>query len=144
VCLSELVEPDGATVAAEQVIARIDTSGGAVAAAPKAAADKARPEPAKAEAAAPAKAQAAAPAAGGIAMPAAAKMMADNKIAASGVAGTGKDGRITKGDVFAAMARPAPASGAGGAGRAGVPRRCCPRCRRPSPTWASAPSSACR
>jgi 2-oxoglutarate dehydrogenase E2 component (dihydrolipoamide succinyltransferase) len=107
--LVELVEADGATVLAEQLIARIDTSGGAVAAA--AAAPKAEaPEAPKAEAAAPAKASAPAASAGtsksSVAMPAAAKMMADNKLDAGSVAGTGKDGRITKGDVSAALAKP--------------------------------------
>jgi 2-oxoglutarate dehydrogenase E2 component (dihydrolipoamide succinyltransferase) len=42
----------------------------------------------------------------GVAMPAAAKLLADNGIAASSVEGTGKDGRITKGDVLAAAAAP--------------------------------------
>jgi 2-oxoglutarate dehydrogenase E2 component (dihydrolipoamide succinyltransferase) len=43
-------------------------------------------------------------------MPAAAKMLAENQLSASAVAGTGKDGRVTKGDVLAAVAaKPAPA-----------------------------------
>ena len=42
----------------------------------------------------------------GVAMPAAAKLMADQQLAAGSVAGTGKDGRITKGDVLAAMSSP--------------------------------------
>jgi 2-oxoglutarate dehydrogenase E2 component (dihydrolipoamide succinyltransferase) len=101
--LVELVVEDGATVLAEQLIARIDTSGGAVAAAAKPAA-----EPAKAAAPAPvAAANASGSAKSGIAMPAAAKMMADNKVDPASVPGTGKDGRITKGDVSAAIARPA-------------------------------------
>ncbi|MEO7938847.1 MAG: biotin/lipoyl-containing protein, partial [Burkholderiaceae bacterium] len=108
--LSELVQPDGATVAAEQVIAHIDTSGGAVAAAQKPAADKpAAAKPVAAPASAPA---AAAPAASRIAMPAAEKMMADNKLDPASVTGTGKDGRITKGDVVTAMAKPAPVAAA--------------------------------
>jgi 2-oxoglutarate dehydrogenase E2 component (dihydrolipoamide succinyltransferase) len=37
-------------------------------------------------------------------MPAAAKLMADNQMSAGSVAGTGRDGRITKGDVLAAVA----------------------------------------
>ena len=37
-------------------------------------------------------------------MPAAAKLMADNNLAAGSVAGTGKDGRVTKGDVLGAVA----------------------------------------
>jgi 2-oxoglutarate dehydrogenase E2 component (dihydrolipoamide succinyltransferase) len=39
-----------------------------------------------------------------VAMPAAAKIMADNSLAAGSVAGSGKDGRVTKGDVLAAVA----------------------------------------
>ncbi|MFN9767169.1 MAG: 2-oxoglutarate dehydrogenase complex dihydrolipoyllysine-residue succinyltransferase, partial [Pseudomonadota bacterium] len=40
----------------------------------------------------------------GVAMPAAAKLMADNGLAAGSVPGTGKDGRVTKGDVLGAVA----------------------------------------
>jgi len=96
--LAEIVQADGATVAADQVIAKIDTEGKAGAAAPAAA-------PA---AAAPAAAPAAAAASGGaksdVAMPAAAKLLADNNLKTGDVAGTGKDGRVTKGDVLAAVA----------------------------------------
>lgn len=99
--LSELVVGDGGTVTSDQVIAKIDTEGKAGAAAPAVA-----PAPA---AAAPAAAPvAAAPAAGGskgdVAMPAAAKLLADNNLSVSAVTGTGKDGRVTKGDVLAAVA----------------------------------------
>jgi 2-oxoglutarate dehydrogenase E2 component (dihydrolipoamide succinyltransferase) len=45
----------------------------------------------------------------GVAMPAAAKLMADNNMAAGSVAGTGKDGRVTKGDVLGAASAPKPA-----------------------------------
>jgi 2-oxoglutarate dehydrogenase E2 component (dihydrolipoamide succinyltransferase) len=48
-------------------------------------------------------------------MPAAAKLMADNQLAAGSVAGTGKDGRVTKGDVLGALAAPAPAKAAAAA-----------------------------
>ena len=97
--LSEIVQGDGATVVAEQLIARIDTEGKAGAAAPAAAAP-----------AAPAAAPVAAAAAvtGGskadVAMPAAAKLLADNNLSVGDVAGSGKDGRVTKGDVLAAVA----------------------------------------
>ncbi len=106
--LGEIVEGDGSTVASEQVIARIDTDGkGAVA-----------PAAAAPAAAAPAQAAAAAPAAAvskaGVAMPAAAKLIADNHLVVGSVPGTGKDGRVTKGDVLAAVAanatRPAAAA----------------------------------
>jgi 2-oxoglutarate dehydrogenase E2 component (dihydrolipoamide succinyltransferase) len=96
--LAEHVVADGGTVVSDEVIARIDTEGKSAAAAPAAA-----PAPAAAAAAA-------APAAGaggaksGVAMPAAAKLMADNNLAAGSVPGTGKDGRVTKGDVLGAVA----------------------------------------
>ncbi len=94
--LAELVVADGGSVVRDQVIARIDTEGKGTVAAPAAAA----PAPAAATAAA-----AAAPAsAAGVAMPAAAKIMADNNLAPGSVPGTGKDGRVTKGDVLGALA----------------------------------------
>ena len=97
--LMEILVADGGTVIAEQLIAKIDTEGKATAAAPAAAV-----------AAAPtAAAPVAAPAAtggsmAGVPMPAAAKLMADNQLAAGSVAGSGKDGRVTKGDVLGAVA----------------------------------------
>jgi len=98
--LTELVVADGGTVVSDQVIARIDTEGRAGAAAPAAAA---APVAASAVAAAPAAAAAGSMA--GVAMPAAAKLMADNNMAAGSVAGTGRDGRVTKGDVLGAATR---------------------------------------
>ncbi len=99
--LGEIIEADGSTVASEQVIARIDTDGKG-AAAPAAAAPAAA-APAQAAAAAPAAAAVAASKAG-VAMPAAAKLIADNHLVVGSVPGTGKDGRVTKGDVLAAVA----------------------------------------
>jgi len=96
--LSEILVADGGTVAAEQLIARIDTDGKVGVAAPAATA--------AAPAAAPVKAAAVTASSGmaGVAMPAAAKLMADNSLAAGSVPGTGKDGRVTKGDVLSAVA----------------------------------------
>ncbi len=99
--LAELVVVNGGTVVSDQLIARVDTEG-------KVAASAAAPAPAAVAAPAPV-AAAAAPASAsmaGVAMPAAAKLMADNGMAAGSVAGTGKDGRVTKGDVLAAAAAP--------------------------------------
>ncbi|MEE2979732.1 MAG: 2-oxoglutarate dehydrogenase complex dihydrolipoyllysine-residue succinyltransferase [Pseudomonadota bacterium] len=99
--LAEVLVADGATVTSEQLLAKIDTEGKAGAAAPAAAA----PAPAAAAPApAPAAAAPAAAAAGGVAMPSAAKLMAENNLSAGQVAGTGRDGRITKGDVLGAVA----------------------------------------
>jgi 2-oxoglutarate dehydrogenase E2 component (dihydrolipoamide succinyltransferase) len=98
--LAEIVVGDGATVAAEQLIARIDTEGKAGASAPASA-----PAAQAAAVAAPASVTAT-PTGGsmaGVAMPSAAKLMADNQLASGSVAGTGKDGRVTKGDVLGSL-----------------------------------------
>ena len=49
---------------------------------------------------------------GSVAMPAAAKMMAENNLSAGQIAGSGKDGRITKGDVIGTLNAPAAAPAA--------------------------------
>ncbi|HOF30051.1 MAG TPA: E3 binding domain-containing protein, partial [Burkholderiaceae bacterium] len=95
--LAEVLVGDGGTVVAEQLIARIDTDGKASAAAP-AAASAATPAARPAVAASPSTGGSMA----GVAMPAAAKLMADNNLAPGSVAGSGKDGRVTKGDVLGA------------------------------------------
>jgi len=98
--LAAHVVGDGGTVISDQVIAQIDTEGKASAGAP-APAVVAPPPPGPPPAAA-------ATTSGGsksdVAMPAAAKLMADNALATSSVPGTGKDGRVTKGDVLGALA----------------------------------------
>ena len=102
--LVEVTAAAGDTVTSEQIIAKIDTDAKAGAAAPVAA----KP----AEAAAPAAAaSSAAPvaggASGGIASPAAAKVLAEKNLSTTDVAGSGRDGRVTKGDALAAGAKPA-------------------------------------
>jgi 2-oxoglutarate dehydrogenase E2 component (dihydrolipoamide succinyltransferase) len=108
--LSEIVRADGSTVASGEVIAKIDSEATASAAAPSKAPAPAAPAAAPSKASAPATAPVAA--AAGVAMPSAAKMMAETGV--SPAQGSGRDGRITKGDVIAAAkggAAPAPASG---------------------------------
>jgi 2-oxoglutarate dehydrogenase E2 component (dihydrolipoamide succinyltransferase) len=96
--IAEILVADGGTVNAEQLIARIDTEG-------KAGTATAAPSAVAAVAAAPvATAIATGASMAGVAMPAAAKLMADNNLAAGTVAGSGKDGRVTKGDVLSAVA----------------------------------------
>ena len=92
---------DGSTVAAEQLIARIDTDGKV--AAPSAAPAQAAPAAATASVAI---APAASNSMAGVPMPAAAKLMADNQLVPGSVTGTGKDGRVTKGDVLASVSAP--------------------------------------
>ena len=128
--LAEILVADGATVLAEQLIAKIDTDGKVAAAAPSAAA----------AAAAPATVSAPAPAAtggsmAGVAMPAAAKLMADNQLVTGSVAGSGKDGRVTKGDVLGAVASGnAPKSVAASAIPTGSPTTSLPQVAAPAKT----------
>ncbi|MDH5207075.1 MAG: 2-oxoglutarate dehydrogenase complex dihydrolipoyllysine-residue succinyltransferase [Burkholderiaceae bacterium] len=124
--LMEIVRDDGSTVVAGELIARLDTEGKAAAPAPAAA-----PPPA---AAAPRPAAAAAPPPGamsGVAMPAAAKMMAEQGMAAAQVSGTGRDGRITKGDVIAAAAAGAKAPAAPPAAAVATVRPALPEVKAP-------------
>ena len=127
--LAEIVQGDGATVVAEQLIAKIDTEGTAGVAAPAAA-------PAAAAAAPAAAVAVAAAATGGskadVAMPAAAKLLADNNLSVSAVAGTGKDGRVTKGDVLGAVAAGAAKAVAPSAIPTGVPTKALPQVAAPS------------
>ncbi|TDP74178.1 2-oxoglutarate dehydrogenase complex dihydrolipoyllysine-residue succinyltransferase [Roseateles toxinivorans] len=107
--MAQLVKNDGESVVSEEVIARIDSEG----------ATQVSPLEVKAVADVPAApAAAAAPAStskSDVAMPAAAKLLADNQLGVADVAGTGKDGRVTKGDVLAAVA------GGAAAAKAAVP-----------------------
>ncbi|WP_019938591.1 2-oxoglutarate dehydrogenase complex dihydrolipoyllysine-residue succinyltransferase [Bordetella sp. FB-8] len=109
--LAEIIEADGATVTSGQLLAKIDTAAKA-AAAPAAVA---APTPAAVPAAIAAAAVAAVPAgnaaavpagnaAAGIASPAASKILAEKGVDAASVSGSGRDGRVTKGDALAASA----------------------------------------
>lgn len=99
--ITEIVEGDGSTVTSGQLLAKIDTEAKA-AAAPAAEAAPAPVAPAAAPAAAPASASK-----GDIASPAASVILAEKGLSASDVAGTGRDGRVTKADAQAASAKPA-------------------------------------
>jgi 2-oxoglutarate dehydrogenase E2 component (dihydrolipoamide succinyltransferase) len=96
----QLLKTDGATVTAGEVIAIIDTEAPAQVSPLQVAS---LPVQMTAEVA-PAAAPAAAGAKAGVAMPAAAKILADNAISAAQVSGTGRDGRVTKGDALSAVA----------------------------------------
>lgn len=136
--LVEIVQGDGATVLADQLLARIDTEAVASAAGAAAVPPAAAPQPA----AAPASPAAAAPA-GAVAMPAAAKLMADHQLAPGSVTGTGKDGRITKGDVLQAVAqgstRAAPPPAAAAAIPTGVPTTALPQINTLAPDLGDRP-----
>jgi 2-oxoglutarate dehydrogenase E2 component (dihydrolipoamide succinyltransferase) len=101
--LSEIAFEEGATVEPGAVLGKI-TEGAAAAkpAAPAPAPEAAKaPEPAKAPA--PAPAPPAKAAAEPVLAPSAQRVVAENKLDAAAIAGTGKDGRITKGDALAAL-----------------------------------------
>jgi len=98
--LSEIVKGDSSTVTSGEVIARIDTAATAAAAPAAAEAPKAAAQPAAAAPAAAPASQAAA----GVASPAAAKILAEKGVDAASVPGTGRDGRVTKGDALGASA----------------------------------------
>ncbi|KIX47474.1 dihydrolipoamide succinyltransferase [Burkholderia pseudomallei] len=116
--LAQVLQNDGDTVVADQVIATIDTEAKAGAAAAAAGAADVQPAAAPAPAAQPAAAAASSTAA---ASPAASKLMAEKGIGAGDVAGSGRDGRITKGDVLSAGSAPKAAPAAAPAKAAAKP-----------------------
>ncbi len=114
--MAQLVKGDGELCTSGEVIAKIDTEGTETVSPleVKPVPPSAAPEPAAAPAPAPA---AAGGAKGDVAMPAAAKLLAENQMKATDVAGSGKDGRVTKGDVVSALesgAKPSAAPSPGG------------------------------
>ena len=94
--LVEIIAQNSETVAAEQVLARIDTAATASASA-------------EAPAAAPAPEAAPAAAQTNAAMPAAAKLAAETGVDVNALQGSGRDGRVLKEDVQNATAKPAAA-----------------------------------
>ena len=138
--LVEILAGDGATVASDQAIARIDTAAvvgaGASAEAPAQQAE------------APVAASTSTAAYGSAAvMPAAAKLLADHNLSASAVTGSGKDGRITKSDVLAAVANGASSTSSAAAQPAstaaiiptGVPTAVLPQAAAPAPDLGERP-----
>ncbi|HXV41409.1 MAG TPA: 2-oxoglutarate dehydrogenase complex dihydrolipoyllysine-residue succinyltransferase [Steroidobacteraceae bacterium] len=103
----------GATVTSGELLAVIEAASGAAVArpAPKAAAPEAKPEPKKEAASRPAAPAAvkAEPATAKLS-PAARRMVEENRLAPAEIAGSGRDGLITKGDVAQHLASP-PAAG---------------------------------
>ena len=106
----QIIKDNGATVVAGEVIAIIDTDGPAKVSPLEVSAIPAPALAAAAEASSSASAPAAAATKGDVAMPAAAKILSEKGLAAGDVAGSGKDGRVTKGDALAASAKPAAAA----------------------------------
>ena len=97
--LVKIAKADGGTVISNEVIASIDTE--AKAAIEKAAAPGARQDAAPKPALAASQAAPASSASAPTALPAAKKMIAEQGLNTADVAGTGRGGRVTKGDVIA-------------------------------------------
>lgn len=114
--LAQVIKNDGESCVSDEVIAKIDTEGkesltgeGQIKPVPEG-----EPAPGATPGVQPDVA-AAAQSKSDVAMPAAAKLLAENNLSTSAVSGTGKDGRVTKGDVLGALekgAAPAPAPAA--------------------------------
>ena len=100
--MAQLVKNDGESVTSDEVIARIDTE----------AQPQTSPLPVSAPAVAAVQAAAPAPQAAAVAMPAAAKILAEQGLNPAEVTGTGRGGRITKGDALQAAAAPKPQAAA--------------------------------
>ncbi|SAL67069.1 dihydrolipoamide succinyltransferase [Caballeronia cordobensis] len=136
--LAQVIKHDGDIVTADELIAKIDTeakAGEAPAAVAAAGDAEVKPAPqAEPVAAAPVAAQAGA--AGGAASPAATKILAEKGVSADQVSGSGRDGRITKGDALAAQA------GAPAAAKAAAPAAAPARAAKPSLPSVAAPASA--
>ncbi|KDR24677.1 2-oxoglutarate dehydrogenase complex dihydrolipoyllysine-residue succinyltransferase, partial [Caballeronia grimmiae] len=145
--LAQVIKHDGDIVTADEIIAKIDTEAkaGEAPAAVAAAGDaevKPAPQAEPAVASSSANAQATASATGGsvtggATSPAATKILAEKGVSADQVSGTGRDGRITKGDALAAQAG-APAAKAAAPAPAAAPAKAA----KPSLPQVNAPASA--
>ncbi|VXC10803.1 dihydrolipoyltranssuccinase [Burkholderia sp. 8Y] len=143
--LAQVIKHDGDIVTADEIIAKIDTEAKAGEAPAAAAAGDAEVKPAPqaepAVASSSATAQATASATGGsvtggATSPAATKILAEKGVSADQVSGTGRDGRITKGDALAAQA------GAPVAAKAPAPAAAPAKAAKPSLPQVGAPASA--
>jgi 2-oxoglutarate dehydrogenase E2 component (dihydrolipoamide succinyltransferase) len=105
--LSEIVAAEGTTVGVNALLAQITEGAGAAAPAAAAPAPKAATEPAPEPAPAPTSTPKDVEDA-----PSAKKLLADNDMSRDAVTATGKDGRVMKEDVLAALAAPKPAADA--------------------------------
>ena len=139
--LAQIIKNDGDSCVGDEVIAKIDTEGQeAVSGAMQIrSVPEAQPAPGE-KPGLPAEVAALAETKSGIAMPAAAKLMAEHDMPVTAVQGTGKDGRVTKGDVLEALS--AQASGkATPAAPAPTPAAPAPAARAPGPVASPAPTT---
>ncbi|SAK91856.1 dihydrolipoamide succinyltransferase [Caballeronia temeraria] len=139
--LAQVIKHDGDIVTADELIAKIDTeakAGEAPAAVAAAGDAEVKPAPVAETAAASAAPAAAQASTGGAASPAATKILAEKGVSADQVSGSGRDGRITKGDALAASASAAAPAKAAAPAPAAAPARAA----KPSLPAVAAPASA--
>ena len=132
--MCQIIKDDGATCFSDEIIARIDTEASTGVSPLQV---TALAEPAS-TAAAPVAAAATGGSMSSVAMPAAAKLLADNGLSVTDVSGSGKDGRVTKGDVLGAVssgvkpAAAAPVAASAPAIPTGVPTKALPSVSTPA------------
>src|SRR3982751_4736450 len=102
--LAQVIKNDGDSCISEEVIAKVDTEGQEATSGAMQIKSIPQAEPAPGTTpGVPAEVAAAAAVKSEVAMPAAAKLMAEHDLAVGSVQGTGKGGRVTKGDVLEAI-----------------------------------------
>ncbi|MDO8179301.1 MAG: 2-oxoglutarate dehydrogenase complex dihydrolipoyllysine-residue succinyltransferase [Undibacterium sp.] len=98
--ITQVLKGDGSTVVAGEVIALLDTDASAKVSPIQVSAVPAATEPSVAATIDSSNVKSSA----GVAMPAAAKILAENNLSANAIDGSGKDGRVTKGDALVTVA----------------------------------------
>jgi len=129
--LAQIIKNDGDSCISEEVIAKVDTEGRETDFGEMQVMSVPDAEPAPgAKPGVPADVAAMAATKSEVAMPAAAKLMAEHDLAVGSVPGTGKGGRVTKGDVLGVLG--------GGAAATAVPTAAPPAARAPAPASTAA------
>jgi 2-oxoglutarate dehydrogenase E2 component (dihydrolipoamide succinyltransferase) len=148
--LAQIIKNDGDSCIAEEVIAKIDTEGQEADSGEMQikSIPEAQPAPGQKPGVSP-EVAARAETKSEVAMPAAAKLMAEHDLAVGSVQGTGRDGRVTKGDVLEALkappaSAPAPSPAPAPAPRAAAPAAAAaaPAAARPLASVAAPPSAS--
>jgi len=135
--LAQIIKDDGDSCVSEEVIAKVDTEGQeAVSGAMQIKSiPEAQPAPGE-KPGLPADVAAIAAVKSEVAMPAAAKLMAEHDVPVGSIQGTGKGGRVTKGDVLEALGSSAAGTAAAAAVAGAAPAA--PTARAPAPAPAAA------
>jgi len=140
--LAQIIKNDGDSCIAEEVIAKIDTEGQEATSGAMQIKSIPPAEPAPGEKpGVPPEVAALAETKSEVAMPAAAKLMAEHDIPVGAVQGTGKGGRVTKGDVLEALKAPPAAPAPAAAASVGAPAAAPTPIPAPTPR-AAAPAAA--